>query len=794
MADFFTSDHFRYLIQFKDQKRDSSNSEQNYAYKELIEAYALTDLWAKTVQKRLFPSGYVKVRRRPTNQGNYFPGYTWAKIYPNMNSSEKVAYTVGLDANNGYIVKIDTVGINDNDGIRKEYLKLRGNINNSPFVAIQSAAEGILKKMDDLVDWTVEAIEHFEMSYEDVVGKLNLSSMLSNDEILSHFMGHKDFIERQRFWGGEVTKIFCDLARATHEKGIDWWFTKSTNSQLRFGRKELSSKGNPVCWIFLSSNSPPEFTLKKINNEKTDITREPLSKTLGGEIKEKMVGFLNLLEEETSSLTPRVGHWPDEYGNDLEESDMSTEDTSLTSNNSNVPKSRVLCENIIYFGPPGTGKTYRIQKLLASRYQSDLSKLTDDEWKNNFISQNILNLTWWEVIAAALCDLGGKAKVSQIETHPFIKALAISKGRNQNITQTIWGALQLHAIDDSKTVKAKQRISPAIFDKSDNSIWGFAGVWSDIGADLVELVSKFNKGKSAGEVSKRYCFVTFHQSYGYEDFIEGLRPVLNSELEVGQVQYEIRPGVFKDLCVKARASPTQKFAIVIDEINRGNISKIFGELITLIEVDKRENSLNPATITLPYSGDLFSVPSNIDIIGTMNTADRSLALVDTALRRRFEFIEMMPDPEELEELVIKRDGVNINVKNLLIIINKRIEALYDRDHTIGHAYFMHIKKIDEALQFEELKATFKNRIIPLLEEYFFEDWQKIRLVLGDNQKKNKQFQFVHELELEEDVSALFGDIDDELNQYSIRSRFQLNNAALDLPSAYEGIYALNASK
>lgn len=224
------------------------------------------------------------------------------------------------------------------------------------------------------------------------------------------------------------------------------------------------------------------------------------------------------------------------------------------------------------------------------------------------------------------------------------------------------------------------------------------------------------------------AFVTFHQSYGYEEFVEGLRPVINQENADGQVRYEIRAGAFKELCEKAREDKNKNFVIIIDEINRGNISKIFGELITLLEEDKREGQLNELSVTLPYSQDLFSIPVNVYVIGTMNTADRSLAQVDIALRRRFHFEEMMPNYSVLKNLNVK----GINVEEMLETINKRIEALYDRDHTIGHAYFTSLAEIvDEEEKFEKLKEIFKFKVMPLLQEYFFDDWQKIKLVLGD---------------------------------------------------------------
>ncbi|MFB1029247.1 MAG: AAA family ATPase [Thauera sp.] len=460
------------------------------------------------------------------------------------------------------------------------------------------------------------------------------------------------------------------------------------------------------------------------------------------------------------------------------------------------------CFNRIYYGPPGTGKTYTLLQLLKRDYEPQAASISTEEWRTQVIAEKIAVLKWWEGAAAALYDLGGKAKVADIAEHRFIKAITAANGSNRNVRQTLWRTLQNHTVDESTTVNLKKRLSPSVFDKTADSVWQFAGDWQDACADLISLVDQLKAGQQDAATVQRYSFVTFHQSYGYEEFVEGLRPVLNGDAEAGEVEYEIRPGVFKELCRKARQAPDQRFAMVIDEINRGNISKIFGELITLIEPDKRDpldGSKPPIELTLAYSGDKFSVPANVDIIGTMNTADRSLALLDTALRRRFDFVPLLPDtravkvPDEphsapLAGLVVSTDVGEIDVRRMLERINERIEALYDRDHCIGHAYFTHLwHKTDGAQRFETLADTFRNRVLPLLEEYFFEDWRKIRLVLGDNQKPDAA-QFITESDAHEQaLNDLFGD-NHGLDSYSTQRRHQPQPSAFVNPASYLGIY------
>lgn len=398
--------------------------------------------------------------------------------------------------------------------------------------------------------------------------------------------------------------------------------------------------------------------------------------------------------------------------------------------NPSEPKEHKPTTNQILYGAAGTGKTYELQRL-----QRDYTETLVTQDHETFLAEKLRDRSWAEVIALVFLEEGRSLRVPELIQHPLYLAKVKIHGIKKPQANA-WAVLQRNAPEDSETVRVNKKSKWAWFDKDDAGLWRLLNAEREDLADLRQLLTSIQAGAQQGETIQRYRFVTFHQSYSYEDFIEGLRPVLADDERFadspsdGQVRYEIKQGAFVELCERARQDPAHQYAMFIDEINRGNVSKIFGELISLIELDKRAGCINALSVTLPYSKHGFSVPANVSIYGTMNSADRSLTPLDTALRRRFEFVEFMPQPELLAEREQGAEVEGVNLVALLQTLNDRIEVLLGRDYWLGHAYFWSVKTL------ADLKDVMRHKIIPQLQEHCFDDWDKVRLILADNQKPN----------------------------------------------------------
>jgi 5-methylcytosine-specific restriction enzyme B len=410
---------------------------------------------------------------------------------------------------------------------------------------------------------------------------------------------------------------------------------------------------------------------------------------------------------------------------------QSTPDTERTLDTEPVPKPAIklvqyllnileLSKNLIVYGSPGTGKTFTVNGFAKLFLDKQLqSPITPEQLKLDAIK----GLTWHDAIAFAMYvnyKKGKLFKVTELVKDDLIDTFWKTT-KTQKLSNMIHAMLQIHTDVSVETVKygISKRQLPYLFEKTKDGDWFL----TDLGREYVEenLSEQLQNLKESTEIvadiSKYLRFVTFHQSFAYEEFVEGIKPITD---EAGEVSYRVADGVFKQICRQAELDSHNKYLIIIDEINRANIAKVFGELITLIEDDKRIGARNELKVTLPYAQEEFGVPKNLYILGTMNTSDRSIALLDIALRRRFTFIELKPDPELLKEIVI--DGIHCD--RLLTQLNKRITLLIGRDYQIGHSYFMNIENI------EDLRFTWYHRIIPLLQEYFYHDSKRLSAVIG----------------------------------------------------------------
>ena len=421
-----------------------------------------------------------------------------------------------------------------------------------------------------------------------------------------------------------------------------------------------------------------------------------------------------------------------------------TQQNMINDNNMNP-----ISLNQILYGPPGTGKTYNtINKALEIINDEEVKQLdfndrkaVKDLFDKKLKEGQIMFTTFHQSMSYEDFIEGIKPEIEEDEEGRKSVIYEVKKGIFKQIAEEARKIRyqseelsQQYTFDDAWDDLVSEAYE--YLEKEESLILNIQTV--GMGLKVVDISEKGNlkvQPKSSKE-AKIYT-VSFSRAKKLQEAFPDLSVIKNIDKEFRAVIGGSNSTAYWAVLnyinnrINSQTTTTQleiplapkPYVLIIDEINRGNVSQIFGELITLIEEDKRLGKNEALEVILPYSKEKFGVPSNLHIIGTMNTADRSVEALDTALRRRFSFVEMMPEYESLNKIQFD----DFHLGELLKTINSRIEALLDRDHTIGHSYFINIKPNDT----EALKEAFANKIIPLLQEYFYHDYEKIALILGE---------------------------------------------------------------
>lgn len=785
----FTSDDFDLLREFGGKPYDKNNEEDKKSLKKLSAVYKKVEDWATKLQQSKFEHGKIISRNDCLDMTRKkFGTYYWAKIYPENTSPEQLGYTVTINCEVGFDIKIDI--FRQRPKIRKAYEDIR---DQQVIRKTLSEQEGLKLTLEELVDWSHKAIDGFDLTYENVLEKMNIPFQKNEEFINGAFpriwkISHgkqNNHTDEEHNWLLENNYVaigFDDPENPQrvafeHIKSTDYFYLVRMAKVVLLGQLEdapsieIPQIPGRRCRRFKQS-TVLNLKAEEINTPirvQGFIKDEPFAASeisCGDELKNKRFmpsGQSTIYEVEDAYLGDFEKYLlKPVFKITLENLFISSSFDTIEEKSTNTRGNEMHSLNQILYGPPGTGKTYNTVNKAISIVNPNFFIYEDgkpiyrerDAIKKEFdrlMNDRQIVFTTFHQSMSYEDFIEGIKPLEPTEGDAFLK-YEITPGIFKEICRNAlttnfssfnqaYGELINRLIDENQLeIQTPTKKSFSISLNSNGNLTLHTGP---------------SKGKQ-GVLTKENIQKVINNQHvfkGYDGYFKGV------------IDYLVEHCNYSHISEKS----DKNFVLIIDEINRGNVSQIFGELITLIEDDKRLGCAESLEVTLPYSKEPFGVPKNLYIIGTMNTADRSVEALDAALRRRFSFEEMPPKPE-----LIRTDGVlkdsngnlsspmgDINLQGLLEVINLRIEKLLDKDHQIGHSYFMSVKSLDD------LKLAFQNKIIPLLQEYFFGDYGKIGLVLG------KDFFKEYEKSSNENVFAEFPY--SEVSDFSERIIYKFKN-------------------
>lgn len=789
--DFFTNADLDLMKKWENTKYEKQNVDHQAAFNNLKKVYEKLEYWATNLKGEFEDNFELSIRKSPTNQAQRFESYLWCKLLPIDTPKVRSAITLAITSE-GLELKIDRIG----------------DLNSSEKDRFESAmAEKADKKLsyrwrlsdfedgwDSCNDKSRKALIEIKKEFSYVHNKVNriglVSSVIWNSNGWMGDPTDQDMKHAKGFENVELYSMAAESINFAHQK------YKADSENYYYGFSPQMNKLPTIkdIEIIVLISRDLDGRNKIIGYYKSPIIEnfEKDNIISGEEIYKKyrysnfkskvndIYALKNPIYFDEAQFLPDQKEKAKQRFNYIDGFCIDKILNAIHGDNTTMPnqtETKSEPKNLILFGPPGVGKTYcSVSKAVAianPQFEQTDRGSTKKEFDRLEETGQIVfttfhqSMSYEDFIEGIKPKLESKGEIEyEIKPGIFKEICDEAAFSNQSLVEeeAPKEVIEFSLAYDSFLENVRQRLSKNELVELDSKSGGTVIVNKISAQDNFSI--KHHDGVREYSVSKyrlSKLFAAYPDLSNVSNINDQFKAVIGGSNSSAYWSVLNAVNLFlKNQKIDKKVLPNKKplnFVLIIDEINRGNISQIFGELITLIEDNKRIGEDEELKVILPYSKVKFGVPSNLHIIGTMNTADRSVEALDTALRRRFCFEEITPDSNLIQNRVIE----GIDLSKVLLSINSRIELLKDKDHLIGHSYFMNVANL------KELKNSFQKNIIPLLQEYFYGDFGKIGLVLGSGFFERQMIE-------QADTSEAFADFENyEHADLSIKPIFRLKD-------------------